>query len=84
MKNILFCFFSMLILAGCNNETKQAESVKEPAVGMANPASVYCKKIGGKLEIKDSPDGQYGMCTLPNGEQVDEWALYRRDHKQTN
>ncbi|AWM80070.1 hypothetical protein DKL61_06710 [Gammaproteobacteria bacterium ESL0073] len=48
---------------------------------MANPASVYCEQIGGKLEIKNSTDGQYGMCTLPNGEQIEEWALYRRDHK---
>lgn len=59
----------------------QSKKDKNLSVGMANPASVYCEQIGGKLEIKNSTDGQYGMCTLPNGEQIEEWALYRRDHK---
>ena len=48
---------------------------------MANPASVYCEKIGGKLEIVDSLAGQIGNCTLPSGEIVEEWTLYRRDHQ---
>ncbi|MGL5394791.1 MAG: DUF333 domain-containing protein, partial [Shewanella sp.] len=25
---------------------------------------------------------EHGMCTLPNGEQIEEWALFRRDHPQ--
>jgi putative hemolysin len=37
---------------------------------MPNPASVNCENIGGSLEIVDSPNGQYGMCT------VEEWKLF--------
>jgi hypothetical protein len=45
--------------------------------GLANPASVNCVNIGGTIEIKDSPAGQYGMCTFANGTTCEEWALFR-------
>jgi len=54
---------------------------KQHTIGMANPASVYCEKIGGKLDIVKEPAGEVGYCTLPNGERIEEWALYRRDNK---
>ncbi|MBA4013149.1 MAG: DUF333 domain-containing protein [Phenylobacterium sp.] len=47
------------------------------AVGMANPASVHCSALGGVSEIRSSPDGQYGVCKLPDGKVCEEWALYR-------
>ena len=43
-----------------------------------NPASVFCINSGGKSEIRNGPKGQYGVCRLPNGRVVDEWAYYRR------
>lgn len=54
-------------------------------VGMANPASEYCIKQGGKLEIisEEPPEapggggGQVGMCTLPGGQVCEEWTFYR-------
>lgn len=46
---------------------------------IANPASVNCIEKGGTLEILDVPDGQYGMCTLPNGTVCEEWALFRAE-----
>ncbi|WDD94761.1 DUF333 domain-containing protein [Burkholderia sp. FERM BP-3421] len=48
-------------------------------IGMANPASVNCEKLGGKLVIHDSPRGQYGMCVFKDGRTCEEWALYRDD-----
>jgi putative hemolysin len=48
-----------------------------PAVGMPNPASVYCEQHGGTLEIRDSAAGQYGICHFPDGSQCDEWAYFR-------
>jgi putative hemolysin len=48
------------------------------AFAFANPASVFCVKSGGKSEIRNGPKGQYGVCRLPNGRVVDEWAYYRR------
>ena len=51
------------------------------AVQMANPASTYCVQQGGKLSIlKDAAGNQSGLCTLPDGTAIDEWALFRRDH----
>lgn len=49
---------------------------------MANPASEYCVKKGGKLEIVKDASGEKGMCHLPNGTVADEWELFRRDNPQ--
>ncbi|WP_435529732.1 putative hemolysin [Paramixta manurensis] len=62
--------------------TACATKPEEPKrVGMANPASVYCEKIGGKLDTVKETNGEVGYCTLPSGERIEEWALYRRDNK---
>jgi putative hemolysin len=49
----------------------------ERAWALANPASVFCAKSGGKSEIRKGPRGQYGVCRLPDGRVVDEWAYFR-------
>lgn len=49
-------------------------------VGMANPASVYCEKVGGKLEMRDETGGVAGYCHLPDGRVVEEWELFRADN----
>jgi putative hemolysin len=45
--------------------------------GLANPASVFCEKTGGKLEIRDEPGGQAGYCVFRDGSECDEWAYFR-------
>lgn len=47
-----------------------------PQVALANPASVYCEKVGGTLEIRTTNLGQEGICKL-DGMECDEWALFR-------
>jgi uncharacterized protein len=49
----------------------------ESAWALANPASVFCAKSGGKSEIRKGARGQYGVCRLPDGRVVDEWAYFR-------
>ena len=49
----------------------------QSACALANPASVFCAKSGGKSEIRKGPRGQYGVCRLPDGRVVDEWAYFR-------
>lgn len=44
---------------------------------IANPASQYCEEHNGKLEIRDSPEGQTGFCILPNNTECEEWSYYR-------
>jgi uncharacterized protein len=62
-----------IVLAGC--QTNNGNNI-----GMANPASVYCEKNGGTLEIRTADDGsQSGYCTLKSGDVCEEWAHYRGD-----
>ncbi|WP_318486835.1 putative hemolysin [Photobacterium leiognathi] len=69
-------------LAGCNKEEpKQPEQPKKEAIGMANPASVYCEEQGGKLEIKKEEKGDVGYCHLADGKVVEEWEFYRENNK---
>lgn len=68
----------VMLMAGCVSAGEPASK----AVGMANPASVYCAKIGGSLAIESRAEGQVGICTLPDGSKIEEWELFRRDHPQ--
>ncbi|HHW7506881.1 TPA: putative hemolysin [Mannheimia haemolytica] len=62
------------ILGACTTTSPKNESV-----GMANPASEFCVKQGGKSQIRTNQDGsEYGVCVLPNGQEVEEWAYFRQ------
>lgn len=64
---------ALLPLTACVEPVEQ----DPPVIGMANPASVHCTKMGGRSEINTAPDGsQAGYCHLPNGKVVEEWQLY--------
>ncbi len=65
----------LLLLGGCGKTTEPT-----PAIGMANPAAVYCAQQGGKSEPVTSGAGQSSNCHLPDGRVVAEWPLYRTDH----
>ncbi len=49
---------------------------------LANPASVFCVKSGGKSKIRRGPKGDYGVCRLPDGRVVEEWTYYREMHRK--
>ena len=68
-----------LLLAACSS-TSQPDAPKPPQIGMPNPASVYCQQKGGTLVPVQSPQGVRSDCRLPDGEVIDEWTLWRRDH----
>eukprot|EP01036_Dinobryon_divergens_P008644 gene8644-11561_t len=74
MIKALFLPLSVLLITAC------AQPAPPPRVGMANPASVYCQSLGGKTLMRSNDKGQYGVCQLPDGTQIEEWELYRRDH----
>ena len=69
---------SALAISGCAQP--QPATPATAMVGMANPASVYCAKLGGKTRIEKTTAGERGICVLPNGTEIDEWELFRRDH----
>ncbi|TSE01341.1 DUF333 domain-containing protein [Mesorhizobium intechi] len=55
-----------------------AGAAAQKPLGMANPASVHCGEIGGRLvNRKDKAGNEYGFCRLPNGRLCEEWALFR-------
>lgn len=67
----------LLLLAAC---AAPAPTEAPPAVGLANPASVHCQQVGGRLEIRRESGltpGEYGVCVFPDGRQCEEWALFR-------
>ncbi|QDH24797.1 DUF333 domain-containing protein [Neokomagataea tanensis] len=72
--SLLLC---CLALASCNAQTHPTHA---PTLGMANPASVYCEKIGGTVQIRNEKGGQVGYCHLPDGTVKEEWALFRSAH----
>jgi len=70
----------MATLAGCAHSDSHPETQRQ--IGMANPASVYCLSQKGQLANVNTAQGVASYCTLPSGERVEEWALFRRDHPQ--
>jgi putative hemolysin len=58
--------------------TSNSTATDKTLGNMPNPASVYCKQQGNKLEIRTAADGsQTGICVFPNGNTCDEWAYFR-------
>jgi len=75
----------LTVLMGCGKTSRltpqPTQPVEAPSAGMPNPASVNCEQQGGKLEIRDNANGQYGMCIFLDGSECDEWAFYRKECK---
>lgn len=59
------------------NSPRSMTELGSENVGIANPASTNCVALGGRLEIVDGADGQFGLCHLPDGRVCEEWALFR-------
>lgn len=78
MKKILV-LLTYIYLVGCTNTAELLPPAK--TIGMANPASVYCVKKGGKIKIVQTTKGEVGYCHLANGVSIEEWTLYHQDHQ---
>jgi len=65
------------------SEMRQAATTERTSsdagpVGMPNPAGAHCAKLGGVSIAKTAVDGgQSADCKLPDGQQCDEWTLFR-------
>ncbi len=78
----MFGLFLIFLLQGCalsqTSINKQTSDSDKSAVGIANPASVYCKEQGGTSEIRTNLDGsQTGYCIFSDGSEKEEWEFYR-------
>ena len=78
LSNVALAALVVLAVAGCAQTASKTAPPKP--VGMANPASVHCVQAGGKLRLVQTSAGEQGICTLPDGTEVEEWTLFRRDH----
>ena len=45
------------------------------ALGMANPAAVYCRELGYDYRIVDTAGGQQGVCAFPDGSVCNDWRF---------
>lgn len=53
-----------------------------PAPALENPASTFCEQTGGRSETLQTTGGdQLGICILPGGQIVEEWAYFRARHR---
>lgn len=84
MKSLVLCVAALSLfgsVAACAPKNDAKTEASRQRVGMANPASEYCVKKGGKVEIKKNSEGaEYGICHLTDGTQIEEWELFRRDN----
>lgn len=63
-----------------SNNNNSAVKPEKP-IGMANPASVFCEKHGGKsINVKDKDGNEIGKCQFKDGTKVDEWDYYRENN----
>lgn len=58
-------------------QQRQVQNETQTQAQIANPAAIYCLKMGGKLEMRKNEDGITGYCSLPNGTVCEEWKLFR-------
>lgn len=69
---------SILLVSGCVLFACSDPAPTPAAVGLANPASVNCDKVGGELQIeKNAAGAEYGVCVFEDNRQCEEWALFR-------
>jgi len=69
MKKLLPLALFVFLLGAC--APKPAETP-----GLANPASIYCEKQGGRLEIRSEAGGETGYCLFDDGSECEEWAYF--------
>lgn len=81
-KNLIGTLASSLLFTACTSSSiSNTNNIK--SIGMANPASVHCEKIGGKSFTKKNLAGdEFAFCKLSDGSEVDAWELFRSAHQQ--
>lgn len=69
-------FFMVVAACGGSTPAPAGPTTDDKTAGVANPASVYCREIGGELTMVEGEGGTSGVCKK-DGAECDEWALYR-------
>ncbi|SEB13586.1 MAG: DUF333 domain-containing protein [Candidatus Thiothrix putei] len=71
-------FISIVVttLSACGS-TPPPLNAAPHAVRAASPASLNCLQNHGKLDIRQTPEGERADCVLPSGKRCDEWEMFR-------
>ncbi|MGK9086244.1 DUF333 domain-containing protein [Brucella intermedia] len=87
MRNFIVIMISGLMLAGCVPEyenrpvttttTFPAPGPAPVSQGSGNPASQYCVRQGGRVEIRKEFNGDVGYCHTSDGRVLEEWTYFR-------
>ncbi|MFH1899477.1 MAG: DUF333 domain-containing protein [Patescibacteria group bacterium] len=74
--------FGIIGAGKITNCYRQVTNVKCPngTLCMTNPASSFCKCMGGITRIKNTDAGQQGMCDI-GGKETNEWEFFRTNTK---
>ncbi|MBP6913523.1 MAG: DUF333 domain-containing protein [Candidatus Levybacteria bacterium] len=71
------CTMTVSVFISNNINTNSKDSLSNHS-SLANPASVYCNKVGGTTVIQALSNGaQYGLCQFEDNMACEEWALMR-------
>ncbi len=80
MKYHLTGKFMLILLTALLLNACAPKTTEQPMVGLPNPASQNCEKVGGTLTIEKAGNGgEFGVCTFEDNWQCEEWALFRGD-----
>jgi putative hemolysin len=66
-----------ITLSACASTPPAPIPVDPNAARAASPASLNCIQNHGKLEIRQTPEGEKADCLLPSGKRCDEWEMFR-------
>ena len=83
MKHLLIIIVTFGVIALIGWQAREAYKVNNqttPKQTLANPASVYCAKKGGKNVLFNLQNGaQDGLCQFEDNMACEEWAMMRGD-----
>jgi hypothetical protein len=78
MHRMTIALLASSLTAACGGAgNRPATGADVQRVGMASPASVYCRELGGTLVKRSEEGGDAHYCNLPDGSVIEEWQLYR-------
>lgn len=60
----------------CGPDVTGGSMPPDGSIGMGNPASTFCLRVGGRVETESDENGERGICTFRES-SCEEWALFR-------
>lgn len=77
LTSLLIFVMACALIKPTANPTPSPTPTEAPSGEVPNPASAYCLKNGGVLELKQTAEGVVGYCRFADGSECEEWAYYR-------